>query len=126
MSCLHIPLPYAPVIPETHTQTRSRWRGLAVPSTSAPYHHRQLTNNAPAGTVIDHSRHQLSVTLKLHHMGCRYESVRCTSYISNSYLYMRSVVGIATRYGLDGPGIESRWAARFSALAETGPAAHPI
>ena len=26
-----------------------------------------------------------------------------------------SVVGIATRYGLDGPGIESRWEARFSA-----------
>ena len=24
-------------------------------------------------------------------------------------------VGIATRYGLDGPGIESRWLARFSA-----------
>jgi len=27
-----------------------------------------------------------------------------------------SSVGIATRYGLDGPGIESRWGARFSAL----------
>ena len=26
-----------------------------------------------------------------------------------------SSVGIATRYGLDGPGIESRWGARFSA-----------
>ena len=26
-----------------------------------------------------------------------------------------SVVGIATGYGLDGPGIESRWGARFSA-----------
>jgi len=26
-----------------------------------------------------------------------------------------SVVGIATDYGLDGPGIESRWGARFSA-----------
>jgi len=25
-----------------------------------------------------------------------------------------SSVGIATDYGLDGPGIESRWAARFS------------
>ena len=29
-----------------------------------------------------------------------------------------SVVGIATAYGLDGPGIESRW-------GETGPEAHP-
>ena len=26
-----------------------------------------------------------------------------------------SSVGIVTRYGLDGPGIESRWGARFSA-----------
>jgi len=36
-----------------------------------------------------------------------------------------SSVGIATRYGLDGPGIESRWEARFSAPAQTGPEAHP-
>ena len=26
-----------------------------------------------------------------------------------------SIVGIVTGYGLDGPGIESRWRARFSA-----------
>ena len=31
-----------------------------------------------------------------------------------------SSVGIATHYGLDGPGIESRWEARFSALVQTG------
>ena len=36
-----------------------------------------------------------------------------------------SSVGIATRYGLDGPGIESRWEAKFSALVQTGPGAHP-
>ena len=36
-----------------------------------------------------------------------------------------SVVGIATGYGLDGPGIESRWGARFSATVQTGPGAHP-
>ena len=36
-----------------------------------------------------------------------------------------SVVGIATRYGLDGPGIESRWMARFSAPVQNGPGAHP-
>ena len=36
-----------------------------------------------------------------------------------------SVVGIATGYGLDGPGIESRWGARFSAPVYTGPGAHP-
>ena len=34
------------------------------------------------------------------------------------------VVGIATRYGLDGPGFESRWRARFSGPIETGPEAH--
>ena len=36
-----------------------------------------------------------------------------------------SAVGIATRYGLDGPGIESRWVARFSAHVQTGPDPHP-
>jgi len=36
-----------------------------------------------------------------------------------------SSVGIATRYGLDGPGIESRWDARFSAPVQTGPETHP-
>jgi hypothetical protein len=36
-----------------------------------------------------------------------------------------SVDGIATGYGLVGPGIESRWGARFSAPVQTGPGAHP-
>jgi len=37
-----------------------------------------------------------------------------------------SSVGIATGYGPDGPGIESRWrGARFSAPVQTGPVAHP-
>ena len=35
------------------------------------------------------------------------------------------VVGVATCYGLDGPGIESRVGARFSAPVQTGPGAHP-
>jgi hypothetical protein len=34
-------------------------------------------------------------------------------------------VGIATGYELDGPGIESRWRARFSAPVQTGPWTHP-
>jgi len=33
-------------------------------------------------------------------------------------------VGIATCYGLNGPGIESRWGARFSTRVQTGPGAH--
>jgi hypothetical protein len=36
-----------------------------------------------------------------------------------------SSVSIAIGYGLDGPGIESRWEARFSAPVQTGPGAHP-
>jgi len=36
-----------------------------------------------------------------------------------------SSVGIATGYGLDGPGIEFRWRARFSVPVQTGPGAHP-
>ena len=34
-------------------------------------------------------------------------------------------VGITTGYGLDGPGIESRFGARFSAPVQTGPVSHP-
>jgi hypothetical protein len=36
-----------------------------------------------------------------------------------------SSVGIATRYGLDGPVIESWWKARFSEPVQTSPRAHP-
>jgi len=34
--------------------------------------------------------------------------------------------GIATRYELDGPGIEFPVMARFSAPVQTGPEAHPV
>jgi hypothetical protein len=37
-----------------------------------------------------------------------------------------SSVGIATRYELEGLGIDSRWGARFSATVQTGPGAHPV
>ena len=41
---------------------------------------------------------------------------------------MCSSVGTAIRYGLDGPGIESRWGARFSAPFQTvlGPTQPPV
>jgi hypothetical protein len=48
--------------------------------------------------------------------------------IQLSLLYLcrpGSSVGIATCYGLDGPGTESRWGARFSAPIQTGPGVHP-
>jgi len=32
---------------------------------------------------------------------------------------------MATGYGLDGTGIETRWEARFFAPVQTGPGAHP-
>ena len=35
-----------------------------------------------------------------------------------------SSVSTVTGYGLDGPRIESRWVARFSALVQTSPGAH--
>ena len=36
-----------------------------------------------------------------------------------------SSVGTATYYGLDGPGIESRWGTRFSSPDQTDPGEHP-
>jgi len=38
---------------------------------------------------------------------------------------LESLGGIATCYGLDGPGIEYRWGARFFTLVQAGPGAHP-
>jgi hypothetical protein len=35
-----------------------------------------------------------------------------------------SSVGTVTLYGLDGPAIESRWGARFSASVQAGPGAY--
>jgi hypothetical protein len=37
----------------------------------------------------------------------------------------KSSVGIATRYRLDSPGIESWWGVRFSAPVQTGPVGPP-
>jgi hypothetical protein len=36
-----------------------------------------------------------------------------------------SEIGIVAGYVVDGPGIESRWEARFSELVQTGLVAHP-
>jgi hypothetical protein len=46
----------------------------------------------------------------------------CThTHIHIQYIY----IYISIYYGLDGPGIESRWGARISAPVQTGPGAHP-
>jgi hypothetical protein len=56
-------------------------------------------------------------------------SSRCVNHQIN-YNYaiesgLGSSVSIVAGYGLDGPEIESRWGARFSAPVQTGPRAHP-
>ena len=48
---------------------------------------------------------------------------QCVDYASA--VSQDSSVGIVTRHGLDGPGIESRWRARFDAPIQAGPGAHP-
>jgi hypothetical protein len=60
-------------------------------------------------------------------------NVPCTSAVMQTngrtgtpHMDRDSSVGIATRYGLDGPEIKSRLrGARFSAPVQTGPGAHP-
>jgi hypothetical protein len=42
-----------------------------------------------------------------------------------SIVGLDSSVGIPTRYGTDGPGIESQWGARYSAPVQTGPGTQP-
>jgi len=62
---------------------------------------------------------------------CRYTHTFCViigekiAYISHDAHLYGCVVGIATRYGLDGPGIDSRSEARFSVPVQTGPGARP-
>ena len=52
--------------------------------------------------------------------------VSCLGYVLVVDIGRGSSVGIATRYGLDAPGIESRLGgARFSAPVQTGPGPHP-
>ena len=48
----------------------------------------------------------------------------CIRYVRIS-MSRDSVVGVATRYGMDGPDIESRWRARFSSPVQTSSDTHP-
>ena len=56
-----------------------------------------------------------------HHM----TTISANSMLYTSAMGRDSSVGIATRYALDDPGIESRCTARFSAPVQTGPGAYP-
>ena len=55
-----------------------------------------------------------------------FEHTHNTHTHTHIYIYMCVCVCVCvTRYGLDGPGIESWWGARFSAPVQTDPGAHP-
>jgi hypothetical protein len=54
-----------------------------------------------------------------------YISMYKNDFLFRRYVGRDSAVVVATRYGLDGPGIKSRWGGRFFALIQTGPGAHP-
>ena len=49
----------------------------------------------------------------------------CNTHTHRVFIGRDGSVGIATGYGLDSPGIEFRWGARFSAPVRTVPGAHP-
>jgi hypothetical protein len=57
----------------------------------------------------------------------RLQHVICVSHITVCGLQCGpgSVVCVATGYGLDGPGNESRWRAKLLPPVQTGPGAHP-
>jgi hypothetical protein len=58
----------------------------------------------------------------VHPSGCTYCHIGPAQL---SVMGQDSSVGIASRYGLDGPGIESQWGEIFSAPVQTGHGAHP-
>ena len=79
-----------------------------------------LSRNVHVTTRVKH------LLLKVELGRNRFPSIsRITLIYVTVFCGLGSVVGIATGYGLDGPGIEFRWGARFSAPVQTGPGAHP-
>jgi hypothetical protein len=52
----------------------------------------------------------------------QHKSIYLTYYSTLRDVGWDSSVAVVTRYGLDGPGIESRWGRDFP---QTGPGAHP-
>ena len=69
------------------------------------------------------AHHDVSISVGFRFQVClvKFRDI-CVSLLSTTQTYVS--VGIATRHGLDGPGIKSR-GARFSASVQTGPGAHP-
>jgi len=50
--------------------------------------------------------------------------VKVDNYFS-LFTFIDNAIGVATRYGLEGPGIESGWGTRFPTPVYTGSGAHP-
>ena len=63
--------------------------------------------------------------MKLLHTKLVARATRSTGFAHTCVRSVHSVVGITTGYGMDGPRIESRWEARFSAPVRTCSEAHP-
>jgi hypothetical protein len=84
----------------------------------------------PVGSILLYQWvYDLIVPLNFLEASCRHfradRSIVCCSIATCKVMGRDGVVGIATRYGLDGPGIESRWGRVFSAPVQTGPGAYP-
>jgi hypothetical protein len=85
------------------------------------------TNQSYCVPLIHHLR-----ACNLHHSFhcCHPSPVMLIALIHSVKLLLCHMMGrdssddIGTRYGLDGPGIESRWWVRFAAPVHTGPGAH--
>ena len=87
----------------------SGWR-----CTSAHYTH--IIHSTRQRSVVSYMLHQDLQSRRKKAVGSVRRSTGPVQPISHTTSYSRdSSVGIATRYGLDGPGIESRWGKRFSA-----------
>jgi hypothetical protein len=93
---------------------------------SIPYVY-NLLNNALFYTICIKSSKQCTL---LYHMYTIFQTMHSSiPYVYNIFhlLYIvgrDSSVGLATLYGLYGPGIESRWGVRFSAPVQTGCETH--
>ena len=67
-----------------------------------------------------------SVANTMQYMYVRWTELKRTAFIPTKVSSgPGSVIGIANGYGLDGPGIESRWGVTLSAPVHTSPRAHP-
>jgi len=71
-----------------------------------------------------HNKNNVSATCEVTFFTATSLTVKFTVHIFCLYPILPSSVGIATDYGLDGPGIESRWGRDFPPV-QTGPGAHP-